>query len=392
MNILQVLPYDVDRPGGVRTHILELSRELSGRGHKVAVLAPGSKAGVDKHIAVHRITQPRRFPLWGTQIDATYLSLRQRRALRQLLTEFRPDLVHFHTPWNPVMQTQMLSMLPGHITRVATFHDTPPDRGLGRWIGAPLMRWAAPHYLSRLDAAISVSDVQRRAMGLPEDSLNSHITLIPNGIRWNPETSPRAGSRKTGARILFIGRLEPRKGVGELIELIQRAATHPALSSVEWDIVGDGPHRGSVQALVHRGQGRVRFHPGADDDQKSTLLDACDLLVAPSLYGESFGIVLLEAMAHGAVPVGFGNAGYLTLAGRYAPENFPPPGDVEALLTRIVHLVASQPNRERLRNKGFDLAREYAWDRVAEQVERVYQAALRERDPATVRIQSGKEA
>lgn len=378
MNIIQVCPYDLSMPGGVQTHITHLSNELVRRNHKVKVLAPSlTKSGFERKFDcdVLHITGSARIPWWGTSIDISILNSTQKIQVQDLFDRFKPDVIHFHTIWNPVMQTQLLWMTPESVKKVGTFHDTPPDRGMGKIIGANLMKLGANYYLPKMDEIISVSKTQCRAMGVDPDKMPSNFRILPNGIDANAGRSLIKKSRSEKEfRIIFIGRFESRKGVFELLEIYRRLQNEELNKDISLDLVGNGPQLGEMEQFIKQHQlQRIQFHTNAGDDEKNELLFNADLMVAPALYGESFGIVLLEAMALGVKVAGYGNQGYLTVGREYGLEQFPQPGDKGALFDLVRSHIIHPERSDHLISVGLEISERHDWKLITTNIEQIYQ-------------------
>lgn len=378
MNIIQVCPYDLSIPGGVQTHITHLSNQLVRKNHRVKVFAPSlKKSGFERKFdcEVEYITGSVRVPWWGTSIDVSVLTSQQKREIWSVFSEFKPDVIHFHTIWNPVMQTQLLWMLPDEIRKVGTFHDTPPDRGLGKHIGANLMKLGARYYLPKMDEIISVSETQARAMGADPGDLPGNFRILPNGI---DAASGRSKQRPTHGdnefRIIFVGRFEERKGIFELLEVYRRLQDFEREYDLSLTLLGRGPQTADVKDFIENHELRnVKIFEQAGDQQKEELLMDSDLMVAPALYGESFGIVLLEAMALGTKVAGYGNEGYLSVGREYGAEHFPPPGDREALLEVIRNHIENPERTDHLIERGLEIAAKHDWKIIANEIEKIYQ-------------------
>lgn len=377
MNIIQVCPYDLSMPGGVQTHVRELSTQLLQKNHRVLIIAPRLKNSVvqkKSDCEVYHVADSKRIKIWGTSIDISFLNNNEKKDLRKTLAHFKPDIIHFHTIWNPVMQFQILNMIGSSTKKVATFHDTPPDFGIGKIIGGNMMKLGRWYFLKRLDAAISVSKSQANAMGIDEEKLPKNFQIIPNGINAfiSEEVKPAA---KEGDRfiIIFIGRLEGRKGIFDLLEVYKRLSEDLGADAISLTIVGNGPLRALAEKYIaDNAVENIDWYIDADDQQKFELLSSADLLVAPALYGESFGIVLLEAMALGVNVVGYGNAGYLNIGRDYGVENFPAPGDKQKLYERIKMHIQQPESTRHLIAKGLEIAKKHDWQVVASEIEKMY--------------------
>lgn len=348
-----VHPYDLGRPGGVRSHIAGLGRALVERGHRVEVIAPTDQSSLES-LPVVACGRPRALNWGGTQIDITWAALDEVRAVARR----GYDLLHFHTIWNPAMPFQLAAAFDG--PKVATFHDVPGPNTpfLASLAMAPASALVRRAWLSR---TIAVSPVVSSYLGE-----GTHV-VIPNGITV-PSPLPEEGERKA---LLYVGRLEPRKGVVTLVDaVIALGADAPPV----W-IAGEGPLRADLE---RRAAGaRVEFLGEVSDARKWELLRRAALLVAPSIGGESFGIVLLEAMAAGAVPIASDIPGYRHVLGDRAEALLVPPGDAAALAQRIRTTMRDAALRRELRSWGDARWPPFAWSTLAERVEQVYRDALR---------------
>lgn len=377
MNIIQVCPYDLSMPGGVQTHVRELSNQLIQKNHKVLIVAPRLKNSMLQKkfdCDVCHVAGSKRIKIWGTSIDISFLSRDEKKNFQKTLANFKPDVIHFHTIWNPVMQFQILNMIQYPTRKVATFHDTPPDFGMGKVIGGNMMKLGRWYFLKRLDAAISVSRSQTKAMGINESRLPENFHIIPNGINAfiSDEISP-VTKKDDKFNIIFIGRLEGRKGIFDLLEVYKRLSEDLGADKISLTIVGNGPLRSLAEKYIADNSIKnIHWFVNADDQLKNELLSSSDLLVAPSLYGESFGIVLLEAMALGVHVVGYGNAGYLNIGRDYGVENFPAPGDKQKLYEIMKTHIQKPDLTKHLIARGFEIAKEHDWKVVTNEIEKVY--------------------
>jgi phosphatidyl-myo-inositol alpha-mannosyltransferase len=427
MHICFVCPYDLRRPGGVRTHIIGLGETLAARGHHVTLIGPsGGEEPRDVPLTVLDVGSGVRIPFSGTRIDLMFLRGQDRVRLKQFLSDERPDVVHFHTPWTPIFSLQLLRMLRGDASgrgsgralRVATFHDTPSDSLWGRFLGRFVMPVAARFLMRCFDQVISVSPSQKACI----DRYSSQtVHVIPNGFRFRlcpeaaggkvpesavvpasellpafapapepveapatvltPEPAEASATVETPATVLtpapqpstmlFLGRLEPRKGVLHALRVFE--LIKPRYPELKFIIAGSGPLEQDARVFVRqRGLTDVVFEGQVDERRKEKLLTEADLLLAPALYGESFGIVLLEAMAAGTPVAGYGNPGYAAVVHDYAPENFPNPGDVMALAARATVILSDEPYRSALIDRGFIHVKRYDWDQVADRIIELY--------------------
>jgi phosphatidylinositol alpha-mannosyltransferase len=320
-----VCPYSWSIPGGVQSHVAGLARALNALGVDTEILAPeGGDVPLGRSIPIPSNGSVQRVALSPATIVRSARAVRGRGY----------DLVHLHEPMLPAACLTALGA--ARVPVVATFHMY---RRALLWyaVFAPVVRPAA----RRLDACIAVSaaaaEYARRGTGRAAE-------IVPNGIDY--DELARLEPERDGTRILFIGRDEPRKGLGVLRE------AHALLAErAELVLVGPG---GAVPEEELRRQ-----------------LARADVLAAPSVKGESFGLVLAEAMAAGVPVVASDIPGYrdlLTAGGVLVP-----PGDPVALARALDRLLADPDERSRLADAGRREAARYAWPRVAERVLAVYE-------------------
>src|SRR5688500_11505921 len=321
MRVALVCPYDLARPGGVRSHITGLGRALVARGHNVEIIAPSPPTTIEG-LPVLSCGASRGLPFGGTHIDFTWAPWS-----RVLAVSRRGyDVMHFHTIWNPLMPFQLATVYRG--PKVATFHDVPsPDTPKLASAAMPLGSEIVRHAF--VDQVIAVSPVVSRYLA-PEKH-----EVIPNGVSV-PNALPAEGTR--GA-LLYLGRLEPRKGVATLIEALAiLGADAPPVR-----IAGDGYSRPELERSVAEGGLRnVSFLGEVNETRKWELLRDASALIAPSVGGESFGIILLEAMAAGAVPIAADNPGYRHVLGDRAGDLLFPIGDATRLAARIREILCNE--------------------------------------------------
>jgi len=374
LKIAQVCPYDLDRPGGVQTHVRDTAAALGELGHVVTILAPKARQGpawvrLGPNVTVLHIGSARAISLSGTRFEASIAWGYQHARLKAAMRRGGFDVVHVHTPWAPVLSIQAFACGPG--AKVVTFHDTPPDT-VGGAISKTILRGLSRLLLPHVDVAIAVSEAPRSHLWAPR---TQPIEITP------PCTDLRrfaaAGSVDGRARVslLFVGRLEPRKGVRVLLEAYQRLCDEGL--PVTLTIAGAGSEEPALRRYVEQhALPDVRFLGGFDDRQATALYGACDIVCAPSLYGESFGIVIAEAMAAGKPVVAAANRGYRTLLQAHSDELLAPPGDSQGFADRLRRLVLDGELRARLGAWGRAEALRYDCRTVAPELVATYRRAM----------------
>jgi phosphatidylinositol alpha-mannosyltransferase len=342
VKVALVCPYSWTTPGGVQTHIAGLRDALGRRGIEAEILAPadGPAEGIR--------------PLGGTigfswEGTVTRVALSPATVARtaRLVRSGGFDVVHVHEPMLPA--AGMTAVWTATAPVVGTFHMV-GRRPFWYRVWRPFVQPTARRLAARIAVSVAARDFVAQVLPGPYD-------LIPNAI----DTGAFTVGERGGRRIVFIGRSDPRKGLPVLLEALQRLP-----EDVTLDVVGSNGSHGP----------RVRAHGRVSDEERRELLARADVLVAPSLGGESFGVVLLEAMAAGLPVVASDIPGYNAVlppeAGRLVP-----PGDAGALAAALGQLLENDGLRARLGGAGRREAQRYDWDAVVGDVVAVYERVLR---------------
>lgn len=361
MRIGMVCPYSFDVPGGVQAHVLQLAEVMRARGHEVSVLAPASP-----HVAlpdyVVSAGKAVAIPYNGSVARLQFSPAAHRRVKKWLLHgEF--DVLHLHEPNAPSLSMLALNVAEGPI--VATFH-TSTTKSLTLSVAQGLLRPMHEKIIGR----IAVSDLARRWQ---MEALGSDAVEIPNGVDVAAFATapPLPGYPRAGRTVLFLGRYdEPRKGMavllGALPALVEKFADLQVL------IVGRGDEaelRCNAGALA----GHLRLLGQVDDAEKASALRSADVYCAPNTGGESFGIVLAEAMAAGAAVVASDLDAFRRVlrdgeAGRLVPVD-----DPAALAAALSEVLDDEALRASYVAAGREAVRRYDWSVVADQIIRVYE-------------------
>jgi phosphatidylinositol alpha-mannosyltransferase len=353
-------PYDLARDGGVNSHIRAQAQALRARGHDVTVFGASSRPRPGDAVTVSPCVS---FVIGATDTPIGFDPASWFRVGR-LYRERRFDIVHVHEPLMPLVP--WFAVRRSTVPVVATFHTH--REGGHRWY--PRYRRLFETLMTRVRVKVAVSDAARRTVA---DVFPADYEIIPNGIdvRRFAAPAPRPSSLAAGRRhVLYIGRLEPRKGVDGLIRAMSKVQRRQ--SDVRLVIVGEGPDRPALESLARASAIDVLFTGRVTDDQLPQFVQAADLLCSPALGGESFGIVLLEALAAGRPVVATRIPGYEELAAGADPIRLVPPGDVNGLAAEICTLLADDSRRRELGSKGPAIARRFGWDRIAERLEEIY--------------------
>ena len=356
-----VCPYSLDVPGGVQAHVVGLAETLRALGHSVDVLAP---AGMDTAVPAFVTPAGRSLgvPYNGSVARVAFGPVAYGR-VRRWLAEHRFDVLHLHEPTTISLSVLALLVAEGPI--VATFHtSTERSRALSAFgsVLAPLME--------KVTARIAVSPLARRVQ---VEHLGGDAVEIPNGVDVDAYADgPSLPGYPRPSTVGFVGRFdEPRKGMPVLLDAVRMLA--PSRPDLRMLVVG----RGDTSVLRRAAgpfAGRLDVLGAVDDPTKAAALRSMDVFCAPNRGGESFGMVLTEAMAAGAPVVASDlDAFRAVLDGSGC---LVPVGEPRALAAAIAALLDDPDRRAALSAAGAARAADFAWPRVAAAVLRVYRAAI----------------
>jgi phosphatidyl-myo-inositol alpha-mannosyltransferase len=361
MRIGMVCPYSFDVPGGVQSHVLQLAEVMRSRGQDVSVLAPSSP-----HVKLpdYVVSAGRAVPIpYNGSVARLQFSPAVHGKVRRWLTDGDFDVLHLHEPNAPSLSMWALRVAEGPI--VATFH-TSTTKSLTLAVFQGVLR----PWHEKIVGRIAVSDLARRWQ---MEALGSDAVEIPNGVDVALFASAPLldGYPRPGKTVLFLGRYdEPRKGMAVLVDALPGLVEH--FPGIQVLIVG----RGDEAELRNRAgglAGHLRFLGQVDDAAKASALRSADVYCAPNTGGESFGIVLVEAMAAGTPVVASDLHAFRRVlrdgdAGRLVPVE-----DGAALAEGLVAVLADNQLAKRYVAAGADAVRRYDWSVVASQIMRVYE-------------------
>ncbi|HEY2791284.1 MAG TPA: glycosyltransferase family 4 protein [Micromonosporaceae bacterium] len=365
MRIGIVSPYSFDTPGGVQTHVRDLAETLIELGHYVNVLAP---AGDDEDGPAFFTSAGRAVPVrYNGSVARLLFGPISAARVRKWLTAGRFDVIHVHEPITP--SVSMLAVLSSTVPVVATFH-TATTRSRAMAAAHGLLQIV----LEKITARIAVSSLARKVQ---VEHLDGGAWEIPNGVsvrRYGGATA-FPDWPGTGGAIGFIGRFtEERKGFPVLVSAFERlAADRPGLRLL---IVGPGEQADLDEMLPDSIRDRVTNLGNVSDEDKARMLHSVDVYVAPNTRGESFGMILTEAMAAGTAVVASDlDAFRRVLDGGRAGVLFRN-GDAAELATAIGTLLDDPVRRAELVGLAREAVAAYDWPAVAERVLEVYQSAI----------------
>jgi len=368
VKIAQVTPYDFHHPGGVAEHIGHLREEYTRLGHEVVVIAPRStKGGIQTEDGFYGIGRTITIPGNGSKVRLTF-DVTLYHAVKEVMRMEQFDVVHVHEPLLPVLGPMVLlnSLAPN----VATFHAF---RDSNAWYSA--FRTYMTFLPTKVDVRIAVSEPAKEFVS---QYFESDYRVIPNGINtseFSPDHEPIQRMKQNGGpNILFVGRYEePRKGFKYLLRampLIRQQFPDARLT-----VVGSGRPEKFDDIIGQYGIWGVDFVGKISAGDLPKYYASCDIFCAPSIERESFGIVLLEAMASGKPVVACDNAGYASVMKDGREGLLVPPRDPVALALAIVRLLSSPELAARFAERGLQTAQQYAWPSVARRVLETYDAA-----------------
>ncbi len=376
MKIAMVSPYDFAWPGGVNAHVSQLSDELRRRGHEVTVIAPQTpldppdKCGARDNF----IPMGRSVPLSaGGSTARVTLAWWLWPRVRQLMDRERFDLVHVHEPLAPLLPLMFLQH--SNAVNVGTFHAFSDGQQLYRWSRFALKTWHR-----RLHGRIAVSEAARSfvAPHFPHRAYR----VIPNGIDFQrfADASPLPDSGDEKRNVVFVGRKDERKGLRYLLEafglLLQER------NDLRLTIVGPGePDRACaslLDAMDGVGSEAVRLVGAVSDKDLPRYYASADVFCSPATGGESFGIVLLEAMAAGAPVVASDIDGYRDVVTHERNGLLVLPREPAAIAGAIASVIDNPDLARRLSAAGKQVAQRHRWQRVASEVEDYYQHCMEE--------------
>jgi phosphatidyl-myo-inositol alpha-mannosyltransferase len=361
MKIGFVSPYAWDVPGGVQAHIKDLARFYRDQGHEVSVLAPASDEELIEEDFVVSAGRPVAIPYNGAVARVLFGPVAASR-VRQWISTGDFDVLHLHEPAIPSLSLLACSIAEGPL--VGTFHAAAPRQKVAFAI-APLLE----PVIEKLRARIAVSEVARETLTI---HLDTDAVVIPNGISTNFFNRATANSEwKKPLTIGFIGRFsEPRKGLGVLLEALPNIAR--IFPDFRLLVAGPGEGIEAMQSVNPALRNRIQFLGRINDEEKASFLKSLDVYVAPNTGGESFGIILTEAMASG-VPIVASDIpafNYLLDGGRYGRlfEN----ENSDHLARAIIELLRKPELREELSRLGLERADRFDWAQVSDEIMNVY--------------------
>lgn len=367
MKIGIVTPYAYPMPGGVNDHVGSLYRVLRARGHDVRIIT--SSHGLQKASEgdIIRVGKGFSVPFNGSMgtitLSPTYLS-----QMRAILERERFDVLHYHEPFVPFLSLVTLTLSTS--VNIGTFHAFG-----GLSISYEFGKRMLGHYAGKLHGRIAVSPAARHFISR---YFSGEYKIVPNGVEPGryQRAVPIARYRDGVPNILFVGRMEPRKGLIHLLRAFRKLQRDGVRARLL--LVGTGPgEREARRYVLTRQLEDVEFLGRVPEGQKAQLFKTADIYVSPATGRESFGIVLLEAMSAGAPIICSDIHGYRGVVRRERDGILVGPGNADALAASIRRLIDDPQLRAQLSRAGEERAQLFTWERVGQAVEEYYGFVIR---------------
>jgi phosphatidyl-myo-inositol alpha-mannosyltransferase len=372
MKIGIVCPYDITKGGGVQEIVKSQVAGLNRRGHEVYLITPRPRdhnGFAEDHVIFVGGSADLRSP--GSTTVQVSAGLTE--DIEHMLERYKFDILNFHEPWLPMLSRQILSR--SGAVNVATFHAKLPETVMMR----TMVRVVEPYMksvLKYIDAFVAASE----AGGEYVTTLTEQpVAIIPVNIDLKQfKQRPKFDNKNQAKNILYVGRLEGRKGVKYLLHAFaELQKEHP---SVKLDILGDGVDRDKLEMLANDLElKRVTFLGYRDNEEKIARFRAADLYCSPAVFGEGFGMVLLEAMATGVPAVVGDNPGYAAVMKGVGALSLVNPRDTPEFARRLELLLFQPELRDIWCKWAKNEVQQYSTERMIDQYEEVFRRALKKK-------------
>lgn len=365
--------HSFQNPGGVKNHILGLAQEFKRRGIETKIIVP--RRSRKENYGKDTILLGTSFPMPFNDSQGDLVVNFNPFAMRKTLQKENFDILHLHNFSLP-SAFEILSTSPS--VNILTFHANLDKSDLFRRFPAfltmfrKIVGW-------RIDGVIGVSPLIMDIFS----GYKGPKTVIPNGIdlaKFNPDIPPFSRFRDNKVNILFVGRMEKRKGLPYLLrayEVLERKH-----SNIRLLIMGKGEQKKECEEFTREQKLReVYFLGERNDEEKARFYATADIYCSPALHGESFGVVLLEAMASGLPVVAFANQGYEQFfKGTKGAEFLAPSKDLRKLTAALEKLIENEALRKEMGEWGRKRAEQYSWTKVADSILDFYERAIQEKE------------
>jgi phosphatidylinositol alpha-mannosyltransferase len=358
-----VCPYGWDTPGGVQSHVGDLAEYLIRQGHYVSVLAPA----IDEENLPEYVTsagRPISIPYNGAVARVLFGPIAFSR-VRQWINNGSFDVLHLHEPAIPSIS--LLACWAAEGPMVGTFHAA-AKRQKVTFAVAPILE----PVIEKLTARIAVSEAARETL---TEHLETDAIVVPNGIYADRYRDGVVEPRWTGDTLGFIGRFEEtRKGLDVLVAALPSIITR--FPQVKIFVAGPGDSEAFLKRVDPQLHSRFAFLGRISEEEKANFLTSVALYIAPNTGGESFGIILAEALAGGASVIASDIPAFDSLLGHGKYGTLFESENSADLATKVIDLLGDKDKRRAIAQRGKDYAQEFDWDVVAEKIYDVYEMAM----------------
>ncbi len=371
MKIGLVCPYNIAKGGGVQEIVRAMQKELIVRGNDALIITPEPRDMPEYHRKDDIIFVGGAADFKSVLHTTSQFSMAaDTYGITQMLEEEKFDILHFHEPWVPMLSRQILSR--SRAVNIATFHAKLPETLMSR----TMAKVVTPYTKAVLKQLHVLTAVSEAASEYVRSLTDEPVSIIPNGIdlaMYKNVVSIKNDDDKT-LTILYIGRLEKRKGVDYLLQAYKLLEERDP--DVQLIVAGDGPDREKLENMAEDLEiSNITFLGYISEEEKVKLLTEADLFCAPSLYGESFGIVLLEAMATGVVTVAGANPGYASVLQELGSLSLVNPKDIDGFARRLDVMLHDEGLRKLWKKWAKSYVQQYNYPTIVDQYVEVYEAA-----------------
>ena len=358
-----VCPYGWDTPGGVQSHVRDLAEYLIAQGHQVSVLAPAmDEEGLPDYVT--SAGRPISIPYNGAVARILFGPVAFAR-VKQWISNGNFDLLHLHEPAIPSIS--LLACWAAEGPLVGTFHAASTRQK----IAFAITPFIEP-VIEKLTARIAVSEAARETLQI---HLDTDAVVVPNGIYAKRFANAHVDERWSGNTIGFIGRFEePRKGLAILVQALPQIIA--AIPDVRVIVAGPGNPVNVTEDMQPELRNRFTFLGRISEEDKANFMSSVSIYVAPNTGGESFGIILAEALAGGASVLASDLPAFDSLLGHGAYGTLFQSESAEDLSTKAIKLFENPSKRKSLALKGSEYAKSFDWDVVAESIYDIYEMAM----------------
>ncbi len=365
MTIGLLLDDTLDRSDGVQQAVIAIGKELSGRGHNVHyIVTQTNRIDINN---VHSLTKYLSVAFNGNSVRTPVLV--SRKKVNALFSEVNFDVLHVQMPYSPLFAARVLSMAPKNVKKIGTFHILPYS--IMASLGTKLLGFALAKNKKLLSHSFAVSEPANQFMKSGFGISSGTVLANPVDYSFYNGFSRNTHSKK---QIVFVGRFEQRKGVKQLVEAYSKLPTE-LIDTSELTMCGKGPMLEEMKILANKLKVDINFPGFVSDLEKAQYLSDADIAVFPSISGESFGIVLTEAMSAGSgVTLGGNNPGYKSVLAPW-PKSMFNPSDVDSFSRKLEEFLLNDKQRSDIGSKQHAASKQYDIKVIVDILEDYYSKA-----------------